>query len=115
MSPELLSLAAEEIGRLVLPWRVEGAVDAAFSVLRALTVDEARAREALHSIMAPTLLLWGADDRVIPQRLIDDVDAAHPELALPHDRWRRAPAALGVSRVVRRAGRMTGSALVEPA
>jgi pimeloyl-ACP methyl ester carboxylesterase len=78
ISPELLSLAAEEIGRLVLPWRVEGAVDAAISVVRALTVDEARTREALDSIMAPTLLLWGADDRVIPHRLIDEVEAAHP-------------------------------------
>jgi pimeloyl-ACP methyl ester carboxylesterase len=77
-SPELLSLAAEEVGRLVLPWRVEGAVDAAISVVRALTVDEARTREALDSIMASTLLLWGADDRVIPQRLIDEVEAAHP-------------------------------------
>ena len=78
MSPELLSLAAEEVGRLMLPWRVEGAVDAAISVLRALTVDEARTREALDSIIAPTLLLWGADDRVIPQRLIDEVEEAHP-------------------------------------
>lgn len=78
LSPELLSLAAEEVRRLALPWRVEGAVDAATSVLRALTVDEARTREALDSIEAPTLLLWGADDRVIPQRLIDDVEAAHP-------------------------------------
>jgi pimeloyl-ACP methyl ester carboxylesterase len=78
MSPELLSLAADEVGRLVLPWRAEGAVDAGLSVLRALTVDEARTREALDAIMAPTLLLWGADDRVIPQRLIDDVEAAHP-------------------------------------
>jgi pimeloyl-ACP methyl ester carboxylesterase len=78
ISPELLSLVADEMGRLVLPWRVEGAVDAAFAVLRALTVDEARTREALDSILAPTLLLWGADDRVIPQRLIDDVKAAHP-------------------------------------
>jgi pimeloyl-ACP methyl ester carboxylesterase len=78
MSPELLSLAAEEVGRLVLPWRVEGAVDAATSVLRALTVDEAKAREALDSIVAPTLLLWGADDWVIPQRLIDEVETAHP-------------------------------------
>ena len=78
MSPELLSLAAEETGRLALPWRVEGAVDAAISVVRALTVDEARTREALDSIMAPTLLLWGADDRVIPQRLILEVEAAHP-------------------------------------
>jgi pimeloyl-ACP methyl ester carboxylesterase len=78
MSPELLSLAAEEVGRLTLSWRIEGAVDAAIAVLRALTVDEARTREALDSITAPTLLLWGADDRVIPQRLISEVEAAHP-------------------------------------
>jgi pimeloyl-ACP methyl ester carboxylesterase len=78
MSPELLSLVADEIGRLVFPWRVEGAVDAALSVFRALTVDEARTRDALDAIVAPTLLLWGGDDRVIPQRLIDEVEAAHP-------------------------------------
>jgi pimeloyl-ACP methyl ester carboxylesterase len=78
MSPELLVLAEEEIGRLVLRWRVEGAVDAAIAVLRALTVDEARTREALDSITAPTLLLWGAEDRVIPRRLISDVETAHP-------------------------------------
>jgi pimeloyl-ACP methyl ester carboxylesterase len=78
MSPELLSLAAEEIGRLRLSWRVEGAVDAALSGLRALTVDEARTRAALDSIRAPTLLLWGAEDRVLPKRVIDEVHAAHP-------------------------------------
>ncbi|HSW41887.1 MAG TPA: alpha/beta fold hydrolase [Patescibacteria group bacterium] len=78
ISPELLSLVAEEVGRLALPWRVEGAVDAAIAVVRALTVDEARTREALDAIMAPTLLLWGGDDRVIPQRLVDEVEAAHP-------------------------------------
>jgi pimeloyl-ACP methyl ester carboxylesterase len=78
MSPELLSLAAEEIGRMKLSWRVEGAVDAAFSAVRALTVDEARTRAGLDAIRAPTLLLWGADDRVIPRRLIGEVEAAHP-------------------------------------
>lgn len=79
MSPELTSLAAEEIGRMRLPWRVEGAVDAALAVLRALTVDEATTREALDAITAPTLMLWGAEDRVIPQRLISELEAAHPE------------------------------------
>jgi pimeloyl-ACP methyl ester carboxylesterase len=78
ISPELLSLAAEEVGRLVISWRVEGAVDAAISIVRALTVDEAKTREWLGAIRAPTLLLWGADDRVIPQRLIDEVEAAQP-------------------------------------
>jgi pimeloyl-ACP methyl ester carboxylesterase len=77
-SPELRALAAEEVGRLAIPWRTEGAVDAFASVFRALTVDEARTREALDSITAPTMLLWGADDRVIPRRLIDEVEAAHP-------------------------------------
>jgi pimeloyl-ACP methyl ester carboxylesterase len=79
ISPELLSLAAEEVDRLRIRWRVEGAVDAAISVLRALTVDEAGTRERLAEIRAPTLLLWGAEDRVIPQRLIDEVEVAHPE------------------------------------
>jgi pimeloyl-ACP methyl ester carboxylesterase len=79
MSPELLSLAAEEVARLVLPWRVEGAVDAGLAVLRALTVDEASTRAALDPITAPTLLLWGADDRVIPKRLIEEVAAARPD------------------------------------
>ncbi len=35
-------------------------------------------RRVNDAITAPTLLLWGADDRVIPQRLIEDVEAAHP-------------------------------------
>jgi pimeloyl-ACP methyl ester carboxylesterase len=78
ISPELLLLVAEEVGRLRLPWRVEGAVDAALSAVRALTVDEAGTREGLAAIEAPTLLVWGADDRVIPRRLIEDVHTAHP-------------------------------------
>jgi len=78
MSPELLSLAAEEIGHMKRRWRVEGAVDAALSAVRALTLDEAATRAGLAAIKAPTLLLWGADDRVIPRRLIDEVKAAHP-------------------------------------
>ena len=46
-----------------------------------LTVDEAWARERLGAIAAPTLLLWGADDRVIPKRLIDEIRVAHPDWA----------------------------------
>jgi pimeloyl-ACP methyl ester carboxylesterase len=78
MSPELLAVAADEVGRLAVRWRVEGAVDTAIAVVRALTVEEARARALLEAITAPTLLLWGADDRVIPRRLIDSVETAHP-------------------------------------
>ena len=106
MSPELLSLVADEMGRLVLPWRVEGAVDAAIAVVRALTVDEARpARRSTRS--------WpghrrGAPTTAASRSLIDDVEAAHP-------RWSsctticRAPVALGGSRAVRRADRMTAA------
>jgi pimeloyl-ACP methyl ester carboxylesterase len=32
----------------------------------------------LAAIAAPTLLLWGAEDRVLPRRLVDEVEAAHP-------------------------------------
>ncbi len=62
----------------MLPWPVEGAVDAAISVIRALTVEKALTRGWLGAIRAPTLLLSGADDRVVPQRLIDEVEVAHP-------------------------------------
>ena len=78
ISPELMLLAAEHYGRPWPGWRVEGAVDAAISVVRALTLDEAKTRAGLDAISAPTLVLWGADDRVFPQRLIDEVAAAHP-------------------------------------
>ena len=78
ISPELLSLAADHYGGIWPAWRVRGAVDAGLSAVRALTVDEARTRAGLDAITAPTVLLWGADDRVYPQRLIDDLEAAHP-------------------------------------
>jgi pimeloyl-ACP methyl ester carboxylesterase len=78
ISPELLSLAADHYGRHWPAWRVSGAVDAALSVVRALTVDEATTRAGLDAIGAPTLLLWGANDRVLARRLIDEVEAAHP-------------------------------------
>jgi pimeloyl-ACP methyl ester carboxylesterase len=78
ISPELLSLAADHYGRIWPAWRVSGAVDAALSVVRALTVDEAKTRAGLDAISAPTLLLWGANDRVFPRRLIDEVEGAHP-------------------------------------
>lgn len=78
ISPELLALILEELEHYRLGWRVEGAVDAALSVVRALTVDEAATRAALDRVTAPTLLLWGADDGVIPRALVDDLTAARP-------------------------------------
>jgi pimeloyl-ACP methyl ester carboxylesterase len=81
ISPDLLGLVAEEIGHLTLSWRIDGTVDAFGSVFRALTVDEVEVRRTLDRISAPTRLLWGAADPVIPRRLIDEVELAHPTWA----------------------------------
>jgi pimeloyl-ACP methyl ester carboxylesterase len=78
ISPPLLALVADEICRMRAPWRVDGAVAAAISVLAALTVDEREVREVVDRISAPTLLLWGAEDRAIPRAVYDDLVLAHP-------------------------------------
>jgi pimeloyl-ACP methyl ester carboxylesterase len=69
-----------------MSWRIDGALNAAVSAVEALTVDERVVREALDRIAAPTLLLWGTEDRAIPRALIDDLVAAHPDWSfLPID------------------------------
>jgi pimeloyl-ACP methyl ester carboxylesterase len=82
ISPALSSLIAEEIDRYRAPWRIDGAIQAAVSTLAALTVDEATIRAELERIEAPTMVVWGDQDRVIPRRLVDDLIEAHPEWAL---------------------------------
>jgi pimeloyl-ACP methyl ester carboxylesterase len=79
LSPEMRSLLLEELEHYRLGWRVDGAVNAALSAVRALTVDEARTRAALDGVTAPTLLLWGANDRIIPSALVEDLTAARPD------------------------------------
>lgn len=81
ISPALLSLIAEEIERYRVAWRIDGAIQAAVSVLAALTVDEGRVRAELEHIEAPTLVLWGDQDRVIPRRLVDELVELHPAWA----------------------------------
>jgi pimeloyl-ACP methyl ester carboxylesterase len=81
ISPELLGLIAEEIERYRLPWRIDGAINAGISAISAMTVDQEPVRQALARISAPTLLLWGTADRVIPHALIDDLVAEHPDWA----------------------------------
>jgi pimeloyl-ACP methyl ester carboxylesterase len=82
ISPALLSLVAEEIDRYRAPWRIDGAIQAAVSTLAALTVDEATVRAELDRIEAPTLVLWGDQDRLIPRRLVDELMEAHPAWTL---------------------------------
>src|ERR687892_1720351 len=77
ISPALLSLIDEEIERYRVAWRIDGAIQAAVSVLAALTVDEGTVRAELVRIEAPTLVLWGDQDRVIPRRLVDELVELH--------------------------------------
>ena len=79
MDPALLVPEQLDLGGLGGPGRFGGPVAAGYAGVRAPPVEFAWTRAALDSIMAPTLLLWGADDRVIPQRLIVEVEAAHPD------------------------------------
>jgi len=81
ISPALLSLIDEEIERYGVPWRIDGAIRAAVSTLAALTVEEGTVRAELERIDAPTLVLWGDQDRVIPRRLVDELMELHPAWA----------------------------------
>lgn len=78
ISPALLSLVDEEIERYRVPWRIDGAIQAAVSVLAALTVDEGMVRAELARIEAPTLVLWGDQDRALPRRLADELMELYP-------------------------------------
>lgn len=78
ISPALMGLIDEEIERYRVPWRIDGAIQAAVSTLAAMTVDEGMVRAELERIEAPTLVLWGDRDRVIPRRLVDGLMELHP-------------------------------------
>lgn len=64
ISPALLRLIDEEIERYGVPWRIDGAIHAAVSTVKAMTVDEHATRAELAHIEAPTLVVWGNRDRV---------------------------------------------------
>jgi pimeloyl-ACP methyl ester carboxylesterase len=81
ISPALLNLIDEEVERYRAPWRIDGAIQAAVSTLAAMTVDEGMVRAELERIEAPTLVLWGDQDRVIPRRLVDGLVELHPAWA----------------------------------
>ena len=78
ISPALRTLITEEIERYRVPWRIDGALQAATSAFAALTVNEARVRAALERIVAPTLVLWGDQDRALPRIIAEDLVELHP-------------------------------------
>lgn len=80
ISPQIVALVAEEINQYrSLPWRVDGAVTGLASAVAAMTVQQGAARAAMDRITAPTLLLWGDQDRMIPRVLIDQIIARRPD------------------------------------
>jgi pimeloyl-ACP methyl ester carboxylesterase len=81
ISPALLTLVAEEVERYRAPWRIDGLIQAGVSTLAALTVDEEAVRAELERIEAPTMVVWGDQDRLIPRRLVDELVQAHPAWA----------------------------------
>lgn len=49
------------------------------SAVAAMTVQQGAVRGAMDRITAPTLLLWGDQDRMIPRVLIDQIIARRPD------------------------------------
>ena len=46
-----------------------------------MTVDEGMVRAELERIVAPTMVVWGDQDRLIPRRLVDGLMELHPAWA----------------------------------
>jgi pimeloyl-ACP methyl ester carboxylesterase len=62
-------------------WRAEGLAVASGSLLHLLT-SRRRLRQALEAITAPTLLVWGSEDRLIGRSVIDATIERRPDLDL---------------------------------
>ncbi len=63
------------------PWRAEGLATASGSLLR-LLASRRRLHRALEAITAPTLLVWGEQDRLIRRPVIDATMTRRPDLDL---------------------------------
>ncbi len=80
ISPEIAALGAESLdwGR-EQPWRLDGFVAAATSVVRAVTIDRRRIGAAIDRVDAPTLLLWGDADRLVGRAVVDGLADRRPD------------------------------------
>lgn len=78
-SPLRDALVANAEFGLEAPWRAEGLAVASASLLRLLATRR-RLHRALEAISAPTLLVWGEEDRLIGRSVIDATIARRPDL-----------------------------------
>jgi pimeloyl-ACP methyl ester carboxylesterase len=80
ISPELYAILLDEIdGFRTIPWRLDSGVIAMTSAVRAMTLEQPAMGLAIDRVVAPTLILWGDEDRVIPRVMIDDLLARRPD------------------------------------
>jgi pimeloyl-ACP methyl ester carboxylesterase len=83
ISPELFALILYEIDQFrKIPWRLDSGVSAMASAVRLMTLDQPMVGEMIDRVAAPTLLLWGDRDRVIPRVMVDDLVTRRPEWRL---------------------------------
>ncbi|MPZ94310.1 MAG: alpha/beta fold hydrolase, partial [Propionibacteriales bacterium] len=78
ISPEFTELTRDEFMALQ-PKQLDSSVTVIASIFSAMFVRRHRVQEAMRRAAAPTLLLWGDDDRLITRKWIDDWTAQRPD------------------------------------
>ncbi len=64
------------------PWRLEAFAVAAESTVATMLASPPSARRAVEAVTAPTMLLWGDHDRIVPRELVEAVVRRRPDWPL---------------------------------
>ena len=78
MSAEITGLMRDEMSA-VKPTRLESAVTVYASVMSLMLIRRRPVLDAMRRVAAPTLLVWGEEDRLTPRASIDDWTAQRPD------------------------------------
>lgn len=81
ISAELAELIRDEL-RTVRPRQLSSGITMFASTFTTMFVERRPVQEAMRDITAPTLVLWGDDDHLIPRGWIDDWSARRPDWTL---------------------------------